>query len=160
MNENKEIDENTAEEMNEDSEAFEETKEEVTQKPRRRLLSSNKGKIVVVLVIIGIALGIGLWGAVPEEYLSLEEVVNNSDSYLGKEIEVVGKVGNWTGGLNFTLLDRGDENITMFVIHEREIPDGFAIGKDVVLKGKLENGADDLTFRSTHSIQVGCPSKY
>ena len=160
MSESEEPQKDISDEVSEETEADSKTEEEVVQKPRRRFLSSTKGRLVVVFVIIGIALAIGLWGATPGSYLSLEEVAENSDSYTGKEIEVMGKVGNWTGGLNFTLIGRSDENITMFVIHEREIPDGFAEGKDVVIKGKLENGADDLTFRSTHSIQVGCPSKY
>jgi cytochrome c-type biogenesis protein CcmE len=133
---------------------------ESPRKPKRGILSTTRGRLVIVIVIVGIALAIGLWGAAPEGYITLEEVAKNSNSYQGKEIEVVGKVGNWTGGLNFTLVGRSDENVSMFVIHEKEIPDGFAEGKDVVVKGKLDNGADELTFRSTYSIQVGCPSKY
>jgi cytochrome c-type biogenesis protein CcmE len=144
----------------EDLETEPEPEEDVPKRPKKRFIATTKGKLIIVFVIIGIALAIGLWGAAPGSYLTLEEVVENSDSYLGKEVEVIGKVGNWTGGLNFTLVGRTDENLTIFVIHEKEIPDGFAIGKDVVVKGKLQNGIDELTLLSDHPIQVGCPSKY
>lgn len=144
----------------EDLEAEPEPDQEVPKRPKKRFLATKKGKLVIVFVIIGIALAIGLWGAAPGDYLTLEEVVNNSDSYLGKEVEVIGKVGNWTGGLNFTLVGRSNENLAIFVIHEKEIPDGFAIGKNVVVKGKLQNGNEELTILSDHPIQVGCPSKY
>jgi cytochrome c-type biogenesis protein CcmE len=137
-----------------------EAEDDVPQRPKKRFIATRKGKLIIVFVIIGIALAIGLWGAAPGDYLTLEEVVTNSDSYMGKEVEVIGKVGNWTGGLNFTLVGRSDENLTIFVIHQKEIPDGFAIGKDVVVKGKLQNGNEELTLLSDHPIQVGCPSKY
>jgi cytochrome c-type biogenesis protein CcmE len=144
----------------EDTEATEEPEDDIPRRPKKRFIATTKGKLLIVFVIIGVALAIGLWGAAPGDYLTLEEVVTNSDSYMGKEVEIIGKVGNWTGGLNFTLVGRSDENLTIFVIHEKEIPDGFAIGKDVVVKGKLQNGYDELTLLSDHPIQVGCPSKY
>lgn len=143
-----------------DVETEPEPKKDVPKRPKKRFIATRKGKLIIVFLIIGIALAIGLWGATPGDYLTLEEVVTNSDSYLGKEVEIIGKVGNWTGGLNFTLVGRNNENLTIFVIHEREIPDGFGIGKDVVVKGKLQNWDEELTLLSDHPIQVGCPSKY
>jgi cytochrome c-type biogenesis protein CcmE len=144
----------------EDLEGESEPEKDVPKRPKKRFIATKKGKLLIVFLIIGIALAIGLWGAAPGDYLSLEEVVTNSDSYMGKEIEVIGKVGNWTGGQNFTLVGRDNENLTIYVVHEKEIPDGFAIGKDVVVKGKLLDGDGELILNSNHPIQVGCPSKY
>jgi cytochrome c-type biogenesis protein CcmE len=135
-------------------------KDEMPQKKKKRFIATRKGKLVIVILFICIVVIIVLWGAAPGDYKTLEEVMENSNSYLGKEVEMIGKVGNWTGGQNFTLVGRSDENITLFVIHEKEIPDGFSIGKDVVVQGKLVEIDGTLTFKSNHPIQVGCPSKY
>jgi cytochrome c-type biogenesis protein CcmE len=152
------------EDMNvEDAHGSESQKESESPDPPRRKkkwYSTNKAKIIVVILIISIALVIGLWGAAPENYTPVEDIVKNSGSYIGEEVQIVGKVGNWSGGQNFTLVGRSDENYTLYVVHTKEIPDGFAIGKDVVVTGKVQNGDTGLMVRSDHSIQVGCPSKY
>ena len=100
-----------------------------------------------------------LWGATPPDYNEVNEIVANSGKYLGDEVTVKGKVGNWTGGKNFTLLDDENASLAIFVVHEKAMPEGFAEGKVVVVEGKLEEGESGLTIRST-KIQVGCPSKY
>lgn len=126
---------------------------------KKKKLSSKKKKVIIVVVIVAIALAVVLWGATPEDYLSVEDVVEKSDSYLGKEVEVKGEVGNWTANKNFTLLDDNDPEISIYVIHGGAMPEGFGEGKFVVVKGKLEQGENGLTLSST-KIQVGCPSKY
>jgi cytochrome c-type biogenesis protein CcmE len=123
-------------------------------------LSSVKVKLIVVFLIIAVALTIGLWGGAPENYKSLEEVLENQSTYLKNEAQVVGTVANWTGGRNFTLMDRDNNTVEIFVVHEKEIPDGFAESKDVVVTGKLEETSNGLILRSKKPIVVGCPSKY
>jgi cytochrome c-type biogenesis protein CcmE len=130
------------------------------KKRKKSFLSSTKAKIIVVILIIAIALTIGLWGGAPEDYKTLEEVMRNTDSFMGKEIQMVGTVGNWTGGKNFTLVGRENDTVEIFVLHQKEIPDGFAESKDVVLTGKLEKDDEGFFFMSNKQIQVGCPSKY
>jgi cytochrome c-type biogenesis protein CcmE len=121
-------------------------------------LSSIRVKLIVVFLIVAIALTIGLWGGAPEDYKSLEEVLENQGTYLKNEAQIVGTVANWTGGRNFTLMDRDNNTVEIMVIHEKEIPDGFAESKDVVVTGKeTSNG---LILRSKKQIVVGCPSKY
>ncbi len=163
-----EIEEETGEETEEilEEETGEETENEPEEKsereddkPKRKKFSSKKKKILIVVVIIAIALIIVLWGAAPGDYVSLKTVVENRGHYLGEEVEVKGKVGNWSGGQNFTMVDDNDITIAIEVVHDGAIPEGFATGKVIVVKGKLEEQDGNLTLSST-KIQVGCPSKY
>ncbi|UCE73752.1 MAG: cytochrome c maturation protein CcmE [Methanomassiliicoccales archaeon] len=160
MSESDETIEENADDKGNEIDSSSESLDEPKSKKKRKGLSSKRNKVLIVVAIISVALIIVLWGAAPGDYLTMEEVVENSDSYIGKEVEVIGKVGNWTGGQNFTLVGRDNESVEMFVVHEKALPDGFEEGKDVVVKGKLENVDGVLTFRSNHPIQVGCPSKY
>ncbi len=133
--------------------------EEKKVKPRRKGLSSRRNKVLIVVIIIVVALIIGLWGAAPGDYMSVKDVVKNSAKYIGEEVEVKGKVGNWTGNQTFTIIDDNNASIAISVVHDGALPEGFATGKVVVVKGILENEVNGLTIKST-KIQVGCPSKY
>jgi cytochrome c-type biogenesis protein CcmE len=159
MSENEEVDDVGSDAVDIKEESQEEEVSEEIKRPSKRRLSSNKIKILIVVAIISIALIIVLWGATPPEYITLEELMENSSSYTGKDVTVRGKVGNWTGGQNFTMVDAKNESIAIQVVHDGAIPEGFAEQKDVVVEGRLENGASGLTLITTE-IQVGCPSKY
>jgi cytochrome c-type biogenesis protein CcmE len=159
MSENEEVDDVTSDAGEVIEEPLGEEAPEEIKRPRKRRLSSNKIKILIVVAIISVALVIVLWGATPPEYISLEELMENSSSYTGKDVTVRGKVGNWTGGQNFTMVDAKNESIAIQVVHDGPIPEGFAEEKDVVVEGRLENRASGLTLITTE-IQVGCPSKY
>lgn len=160
MSENEDINIDDSSEDIPDSTDDIKTENKEIKKRKRSGLSSMRAKIIVVFLIIAIALTIGLWGGAPEDYKTLEEVMKNTDSFMGKEIQMVGTVGNWTGGQNFTLVGRENDTVEIFVLHQKEIPDGFAESKDVVLTGKLEKGDEGFFFKSNKQIQVGCPSKY
>jgi cytochrome c-type biogenesis protein CcmE len=142
-------------------EAEEKTDKEPSDKTRskRKRFFSRRNKVLLVVAIVAIALIVVLWGATPPDYNEVSEIVENSGKYIGDEVSVKGKVGNWTGGKNFTLLDDKNASLAIFVVHETAMPEGFAEGKVVVVEGKLEEGESGLTIRST-KIQVGCPSKY
>jgi cytochrome c-type biogenesis protein CcmE len=127
--------------------------------PRRKRFFSRRNKVLIVVAIVAIALIVVLWGATPPDYNEVNEIVTNSGKYIGEEVTVKGKVGNWTGGKNFTLLDDQNASLAIFVVHEKAMPEGFAEGKVVVVEGILEEEESGLTIRST-KIQVGCPSKY
>lgn len=146
-------------ENNQAESGSQEKPEEEDVKPKRRGLSSRGKKILVVVVIIVIALTVTLWGAAPGDYMSVGDVVKNSDRYIGKEIEVKGKVGNWSGGNNFTLVDEHNVSLAIHVVHNGGMPEGFTTGKFVVVKGRLSETENGLNIRSS-KIQVGCPSKY
>ncbi|UCE39476.1 MAG: cytochrome c maturation protein CcmE [Thermoplasmata archaeon] len=143
------------EEVGEDTQ--EEPKKET--KPKRKRFFSRRNKVLIVVAIVAIALIVVLWGAAPPDYDEVRDIVKNRGKYLGDEVTVKGKVGNWTGGKNFTLVDDKNASFAIFVVHEKAMPEGFAEGKVVVVEGKLEEGEFGLTIIST-KIQVGCPSKY
>jgi cytochrome c-type biogenesis protein CcmE len=140
-----------------EEEAQEKSKKETT--PKKKRFFSRRNKVLIVFAIVAIALIVVLWGATPPDYDEVEEIVTNSGNYIGEEVNVKGKVGNWTGGKNFTLHDDQNASLAIFVVHENAMPEGFAEGKVVVVEGTLEEGESGLTIRST-KIQVGCPSKY
>jgi cytochrome c-type biogenesis protein CcmE len=159
--------EESEEELEEESEdesqeeVGEETQEEPEEgtRPKRKRFFSRRNKVLIVVAIVAIALIVVLWGATPPDYNEVEEIVTNSGKYIGDDVTVKGKVGNWTGGKNFTLVDDKNASLAIFVVHENAMPEGFAEGKVVVVEGQLEEGESGLTIRST-KIQVGCPSKY
>ena len=159
MSENEEVDDIASDAGEPEGEHQGEETPEETKRPPRRRFSSKRVKILIVVSIISIALIIVLWGAAPPEYITLEELMEDSSSYTGKDVTVRGKVGNWTGGQNFTMVDANNASIAIQVVHDGPIPEGFAEEKDIVVEGKLENGVSGLTLITTE-IQVGCPSKY
>ncbi len=159
MSENEEINDITSVvDEHEDIPQEEETSKEIKRASKKKL-SSKRVKIIIVVAIISIALIIVLWGATPPEYITVEELMEKSSSYTGKDVTVRGKVGNWTGGQNFTMVDANNASIAIHVVHDGAIPEGFAEQKDIVVEGRLENGVSGLTLITTE-IQVGCPSKY
>ena len=121
---------------------------------RKRMSKKMKGFLVVTGIII-VALIIGLWGAVPPNYLTVGDVVKSPSAYAGKTIDIKGTVGEWnTTTRTFNLTD-GTSNIT---VSYSALPEGFNSGKDVVVKGTLRD-SEGLVIESK-DIQVGCPSKY
>ncbi|UCG69852.1 MAG: cytochrome c maturation protein CcmE [Thermoplasmata archaeon] len=133
--------------------------EEVKLEAKKKRMSSKKKRILIVVVIIAIALVVVLWGAAPPDYDTVSEVLKNQGKYVGEDVTVKGKVGNWTGGHNFTMVDDNNASYAIHVVHDGPLPEGFAEEKVIVVDGKLEEGEFGLTIKST-KIQVGCPSKY
>jgi cytochrome c-type biogenesis protein CcmE len=123
-------------------------------KSKKRMSRRTKG-VVIVVVVIAVALVIGLWGTAPANYLTVNDVITNSDNYQGKTIEVKGIVEDWNSTANTFNLADGDKKINVTYI---TVPEGFNNGKDVVVKGTL-TGLLLLTIES-QTISVGCPSKY
>jgi cytochrome c-type biogenesis protein CcmE len=123
-------------------------------KSKKRMSRRTKGVVIVVLVI-AVALVIGLWGTAPANYLTVNDVISNSDSYKGKTIEVKGIVEDWNSTANTFSLADGDKKINVTYI---TVPEGFNNGKDVVVKGTLMD-LPVITIES-QTISVGCPSKY
>jgi len=159
MSENEEVDE-VASDPGQVEDIFEDDKTpRETKRSSKKRISSKTIKIMIVIAIIAVALIVVLWGAAPPEYITLEELMDNSSKYTGKDVTVRGKVGNWTGGQNFTMVDANNESIAIHVVHDGAIPEGFAEEKDIVVEGRLENGVSGFTLITTE-IQVGCPSKY
>jgi cytochrome c-type biogenesis protein CcmE len=142
-----------------ESGSVEDKGEEAKPEAKKKRMSSKKKRILIVVVIIAIALVVVLWGAAPPDCNTVSEVLKNQGKYVGKDVTVKGKVGNWTGGDNFTMVDDNNASFSIHVVHDGPLPEGFAEEKLIVVDGKLEDGESGLTIKST-KIQVGCPSKY
>lgn len=80
------------------------------------------------------------------------------------EVSLAGKVvGPVTGdahagGLHFRLRDiKGTSQETVAVVYAGSVPDLFRVGRDVVVEGRLRNGAFEA---KRDSLVTKCPSKY
>lgn len=122
---------------------------------------SRKKKLTIGAVIVVAAIGLLLFFALRSYgvyYYTVSEALERADSKQGETIGVGGTVlqGSLqrnTAGLTFTLTD----GMAMLpVIHIGSVPDSFAEGKDVMIKGKFQS---DGSFHSS-KILTRCPSKY
>ncbi|UCD92067.1 MAG: cytochrome c maturation protein CcmE [Methanobacteriota archaeon] len=141
------------EENSTEPEALDE-EEQKEERPKRRLTKKRKGIIIAVIVII-VALVIGLWGAVPSDYLEVGDILANPLAYVDRSIEVKGLVADWDSTVKVFNLSDGENDLMVSYI---TLPEGFNNGKDVVVRGTLVDN-DGLVLESSE-ITVGCPSKY
>ncbi|MGY5858659.1 MAG: cytochrome c maturation protein CcmE [Candidatus Thorarchaeota archaeon] len=111
---------------------------------------------VILVATIGIA-GFGMLNLFVDPYLSVDNVVENSDSYMGRTIQVKGALvaGSLSTTLqNVTLMMEGD-NYTITVLLLCDTPD-MIDGQDIVAIGTLDS---DSLLTATQ-ILTSCPSKY
>lgn len=135
--------------------------EEVKPQIKKKKKISKKVKLIVAVVIITVAIVVVFYSLHPKPYLTVGDVVGNLDYYKDKNIEVKGTVkdvsNNTTGViLVFNLTDGKN---TLKVEYNNAVPQGFLIGKEVAVSGKLVNKNNEWVFEA-NNIQVGCPSKY
>ena len=62
-----------------------------------------------------------------------------------------------TGERRFVIADTRDHSLRYTVIYRGSIPDNFAVGRDVIVDGRLEGG---VFHAKTDSLSTKCPSKY
>lgn len=135
----------------------------------RPMSKRKKRKLMIAVIVIAAALIIIFWGwsATGRDFLGVAPLVDESNQtnppsvpakYVGKTIEVQGVVDSWYGGQDFVLVDKdaSGENMTIHMLGT--FPEGFAIGKTVVVTGTLD-GTMPLALNATE-ITVGCVSKY
>jgi len=129
-----------------------------TSKPKGKKRFSEKHiKIIVVVAIAAVLLIIFFWTMVPEKVYEVNEL-SKQGSMNGQEIIVKGVVQGWNmTQRNFTLHDSMDENITLLIAHDGAFPEGFGNNVTVIVKGIWRSSK---MMVESHSIQVGCPSKY
>ena len=119
-----------------------------------------KTRMVLVAVILVATIGIvtfGMLNLFVDPYLSVDDVVENSDSYMGRTIQVKGalQAGSLTiSADNVTLVIEGD-NSTITVLLLGDVPD-MIDGQDIVAIGTLESA----TLMRATQILTSCPSKY
>lgn len=126
----------------------------ISVKKRTRILI-----IAGILVVTVSFLSYGMLALFVDPYLSVDEVVTNPESYMGKTIQVKGtlqpdSISDNPG--NVTLVIEGEEH-ALLVIVETELPT-LTDGQDMVAIGTLEQG-DHLLIRASE-ILAQCPSKY
>ena len=125
---------------------------------KARKISEKQIKIIAVVTIVVIVVGVLLWGMVPGKIYNVSEILDNPDKFDEQGVNVTGVVGEW--GLssdNFTLVDSQDENLTIEIMHTGGFPEGFGNNETVVVTGVFWS---ETMYIKSHSIQIGCPSKY
>lgn len=113
--------------------------------------------VAIILVATISIVGYGMLNLFVDPYLSVDDVVEHSDSYLGRTIQVKGalQAGSLNiGADNVTLVIEGD-NHTITVLLLGEVPD-MIDGQDIVAIGTL----DSATLLRATQILTSCPSKY
>jgi cytochrome c-type biogenesis protein CcmE len=112
----------------------------------------------VLIVVVGFV-AYGMLNFFVDPYLSVDAVVENPDQFMGRTIQVKGKLQNGSISItadNTTLVLAGD-NHTILVIVEGDLPT-LTDGQEMVAIGFLEEG-QQLLIRA-HDILAQCPSKY
>jgi len=121
---------------------------------------NKKTRMVLVVVILVSTIGFvgfSMLNLFVDPYLSVDDVVEHPDSYMGRTIQVKGayQAGSRTDGTdNVTLVIEGD-NHTMTVLILGEVPN-LIDGQDIVAIGTLESA----TLMRASDILTSCPSKY
>ena len=119
-----------------------------------------KTRMVLVVVILVTTLGFVTYGMLNlfvDPYVSVDDVVENPDSYMGRTIQIKGAylAGSLTTTAdNITLVIEGD-NHTITVLLLGDTPD-LIDGQDIVAIGTL----DSATVMRATDILTSCPSKY
>lgn len=114
----------------------------------------------VLVIILVVALGFVTWRILDtfgNTYISVDEVAENPDDYMGRTIQLKGNYQN--GSLlttldNVTLIMEGD-NYTITVLILGETPN-LIDGQEIVAIGQLQSA--DLIHAT--ELLTACPSKY
>ncbi len=115
--------------------------------------------IVAVLLVLSGAFAYNAFVAYVEPYHSVSQVVDNSEAFLNRKVQVIGTVVNGStkygsdGLLNFSLTDG---NSTIDVVYRGEPVSNFVEGQQSVAVGELVSSQK----LQASQILVKCPSKY
>jgi cytochrome c-type biogenesis protein CcmE len=93
-----------------------------------------------------------------DPYLTVTEVVQHSDRYVGRRVSILGVIADVpesedNSKLSFHLTDSND---SINVLYSGTLPQNFAIGSQAVIEGTLLNG----NAIEASNILLKCPSKY
>jgi cytochrome c-type biogenesis protein CcmE len=113
-------------------------------------------------LIVALGAAIALAGAlVYTSFSASTEASKPSEAVEGRSLELTGKVVNGSikregEGLRFRIRDR-DGKTSVPVAYTGVVPDPFREGREVIVKGKMENG---LFVAEEDSLVTKCPSKF
>jgi cytochrome c-type biogenesis protein CcmE len=98
----------------------------------------------------------------PEVQYTVDEVMASPNEFTSEEVHLRGTVleGSVDGESKIFILQGSNEESRIFIdISSVALPDGFAEGYVIAVKGDLIEQDGKWTI-SANSIQTGCPSKY
>ncbi|MGY8644764.1 MAG: cytochrome c maturation protein CcmE domain-containing protein [Candidatus Poseidoniales archaeon] len=118
------------------------------------------------LLIVGVALlvliSLMFISIDPEVQYTVDEVMASPNEFTSEEVHLRGTVleGSVDGESKIFILQGSNEESRIFIdISSVALPDGFAEGYVIAVKGDLIEQDGKWTI-SANSIQTGCPSKY
>jgi len=124
------------------------------------MASTRASRLLAVGLLITVLVLAMLIQAQPLPQITVDEVVNNSDTHDGKEVHVRGIVVEGSiseSGLSFVL--GGNEHEIDIDVSGISTPEGLVEGTTVVVQGKFRSTTDGWEIDATQ-VQTGCPSKY
>ena len=118
------------------------------------------------LLIVGVALlvliSLMFISIDPEVQYTVDEVMASPNEFTSEEVHLRGTVleGSVDDQLKIFILQGSNEESQIFIdISSVALPDGFAEGYVIAVKGDLIQQDGKWTI-TANSIQTGCPSKY
>lgn len=123
---------------------------------KRRLIL----QIVVAVAIIAILIIIFLASTPADPYDTVDKIMSDPSKYEGEYVEVRGKVEGWyPSNMTFSLAGYLEDDPKAIHIVYAVVPESFANGKDVVVKGVFDHNG--LIYEiGAEEIVVGCSSRY
>jgi cytochrome c-type biogenesis protein CcmE len=123
-------------------------------------MNKKKKALLAIAFIAGVSL-IALYGAGSGAYLSVSELLSNSQAYTGQKVNAIGIVEDGSvelspGVTSFELRDENNESIKIRVEYIGDLPSNLEEGKQVSISGTM---VSEGTFEA-NKIVTGCPSKY
>ena len=121
---------------------------------------SRLGRLLVVGVVLSAFMVMMSITIQPMPQYSIDEIMDNTDTYVGERIHIRGTIVNGTLESESSIITLVGIDETMNIdISGLAIPVGFEEGKMVSVKGILKFVDDKFIIRADE-IQTGCPSKY
>ena len=124
------------------------------------MVGTRRTRLALVFLSSMVAFTLMMLSVDPQTQYTVDEVMNSPDDFKDSEVFVRGVVSNGTvfsDQLTFQL-DGLKTNVTVDY-SQSAVPDGFAEGRTIAVRGMLSY-YDGIWVLESTEIQTGCPSKY
>ena len=124
------------------------------------MVGTRRTRLALVFLSSIVAFTLMMLSVDPQTQYTVDEVMNSPDDFKDSEVFVRGVVSNGTvfsDQLTFQL-DGLKTNVTVDY-SQSAVPDGFAEGRTIAVRGMLSY-YDGIWVLDSTEIQTGCPSKY
>ncbi|WP_094227836.1 cytochrome c maturation protein CcmE domain-containing protein [Methanolobus psychrotolerans] len=121
-----------------------------------------KQKTILAVAFIAIVGFVGLWNVdLSQGYPMISELSQNSDRYVGHDVNTMGVVKNGTleisiEGTSFVLQDLEEPSFELNVKYTGSLPVNLVEGQSISIGGKMVYGG----VIEANQIVMSCPSKY